>query len=971
MANKLPSSSNKQKKTSVGNSSKQAEQARVRIRPAFDDMSRPIHQIVPVSLFALAFFLSICFFVDGSCAIVGDILRALAFGLFGRLTASVIMPLLLLYTCISWRRHVRNHRLVSHCISVVLLLLVFPSLVYTVANSHAVITHFDLKTSYFGGNEWNSGGFFGNTIAFFVVNLVGKLGSYILTALVIVVFSIISCGFTPSLMAERIRDAATARVQRKRQLNQAIRDEERAQKEKFRQAKEEAEIEERRAAIALRAEKRKQRYEEKAEQKRKRNEKREEDRRRKAAFAAETEKSRQFNRTQFKHNYDIAIEDDIIPPVTEQSQNEEKFMDNGQITTRRADTVLRGIDNSDDMHDPASPEPTDYEAITEHVLPPVKPTYDITVNNKLWDAEAELRAKAKEKELPPAQDLPSEPDPQTDAVPKKKQKAPEGQLVTPDMISTKTHIEASDRPTDDTVDIIDDEELEREKERKALEKMYASYAFPPLTLLAQNENVDAGNITEEINQNANKLVETLTSFNVRTTITSVSRGPRITRYELVPDAGIRIRSIANLIDDISMNLASAGIRIEAPIPGKAAVGVEVPNKTASTVRLRELLENETFKNAAAPTTVCVGADVTGDPVFCDIAKMPHALIAGATGMGKSVCINIILVSLLYKARPDEVKLILVDPKKVELGVYNGIPHLLVPVVIDPKKAAGALSWAVCEMERRFDLIEEAGVRDIKGYNKTLEEHPEREKLPNIVIVIDELNDLMMVASDSVEASICRIAQKARAAGIHLIIGTQRPSVDVITGTIKANIPSRIAFHVASQIDSRTILDAAGADKLLNNGDMLFFPVGYPKPLRVQGAFISDGEVEKVTSFLKQNTPAGIYNSEVMENIEREAERCMQNGKRSASDDAPVAEDGDETLANPKFREAVEIAIDEGKISTSLIQRRLKLGFGKAARFIDIMQRMGIVSEPDGQKPRTTLIDRDQFYQLLNRMDDEK
>ena len=397
------------------------------------------------------------------------------------------------------------------------------------------------------------------------------------------------------------------------------------------------------------------------------------------------------------------------------------------------------------------------------------------------------------------------------------------------------------------------------------EDPYADYCPPTLSLLKPGETAMTASSEEEIRKNAENLIETLESFNITATINHVSRGPRITRYELRPEKGIRIRSITNLIDDISMALATPGIRIEAPIPGVAAVGVEVPNRVSTAVRLRDMLDNDKFREATSKTTVCVGSDVTGNPVYGDIAKMPHALIAGATGMGKSVCINSILISLLYKARPDEVKLILVDPKKVELGVYNGIPHLLVPVVVEPQKAAGALVWAVGEMERRFNLIEQTGVRDLKGYNKVVREHPELggTPLPQIVIVIDELNDLMMSARDAVEDAICRIAQKARAAGIHLLIGTQRPSVDVITGVIKANIPSRLAFHVASQVDSRTILDTGGAEKLLDRGDMLFFPVGAPKPIRVQGSLVDDDEVERVTTFLKQGVSDGAaYDSEI-------------------------------------------------------------------------------------------------------------
>ena len=499
---------------------------------------------------------------------------------------------------------------------------------------------------------------------------------------------------------------------------------------------------------------------------------------------------------------------------------------------------------------------------------------------------------------------------------------------------------------------------------------YADYCPPTLSLLKPGETVMSASSEEEIRKNAEKLIETLDSFHIAATINHVSRGPRITRYELRPDKGVRIRNITALIDDISMALATPGIRIEAPIPGIAAVGVEVPNKVSTAVRLRDMLDNDQFREASSKTTVCVGSDVTGHPVYGDIAKMPHALIAGATGMGKSVCINSILISLLYKARPDEVKLILVDPKKVELGVYNGIPHLLVPVVVEPQKAAGALVWAVGEMERRFNLIEQTGVRNLKGYNQVVREHPELggTPLPQIVIVIDELNDLMMSARDAVEDAICRIAQKARAAGIHLLIGTQRPSVDVITGVIKANIPSRLAFHVASQVDSRTILDTGGAEKLLDRGDMLFFPVGSPKPIRVQGALVDDDEVERVTDFLKQGVPEdAAYDSEIMANIEREAEKCAPKDKRAERDaDGEGFGDDDDIFHDPQFIAAVEIAVNLGQISTSKIQTKLRIGFQKATNFIDRMEEMGIVGPHNGSKPRDVLISAAQFLEMKSR-----
>ncbi len=490
------------------------------------------------------------------------------------------------------------------------------------------------------------------------------------------------------------------------------------------------------------------------------------------------------------------------------------------------------------------------------------------------------------------------------------------------------------------------------------------YVFPPVELLIENPGLKNEDFSAELAENANNLLKTLDSFRVKIDDISYSRGPTITRYELKPSAGTRVRAIANLVDDIALSLATTGVRIEAPIPNKPAVGIEVPNRTRETVYLSDLVNSQKFFESKSRLTACLGKDVGGNPIYFDISKMPHLLIAGATGMGKSVCINTIIVSLLYKARPDELKLILIDPKKVEFTMYKHIPHLYAPIVSDPKKAAGALASAVAEMERRFELIEQANVRDITGYNSTIEFFPDREFMPHMVIIIDELADLMMTAPDDVENSICRLAQKARAAGIHIIIGTQRPSVDVITGLIKANIPSRIACTVASQTDSRTILDMAGAEKLIGKGDMLFAPVGASKPMRVQGAFVSEGEVEDIVSFIRDNNAAGKYNAEFIQMIDEKAAN-VNNGKKGAQAGmADMDADGDDG-EDPKFNEAVIIAIQEGKVATSFLQRKLGVGYGKAAKIIDAMEAKGYVSKADGNKPRRVLITMDEYMRRKN------
>lgn len=482
------------------------------------------------------------------------------------------------------------------------------------------------------------------------------------------------------------------------------------------------------------------------------------------------------------------------------------------------------------------------------------------------------------------------------------------------------------------------------------------YEFPPIELLSRPKKSTKGASDNELKETAIKLQQTLQSFGVGVTITNVSCGPAVTRYELQPEQGVKVSKITNLADDIKLNLAAADIRIEAPIPGKAAVGIEVPNKENSAVMFRELIEGKEFKEHASNLAFAVGKDIGGQIVVTDIAKMPHLLIAGATGSGKSVCINTLIMSILYKAHPDDVKLIMVDPKVVELSVYNGIPHLLIPVVTDPKKASAALNWAVMEMTDRYNRFAELGVRDIKGYNAKVEKVKEYQdekfqKMPQIVIIVDELADLMMVAPGEVEDAICRLAQMARAAGIHLIIATQRPSVNVITGLIKANVPSRIAFSVSSAIDSRTIIDGSGAEKLLGKGDMLFFPSGYPKPVRIQGAFVSDKEVSEVVEFLASQHKKPTYNEDITNKITSVA--------TSEGTSAP-ANDRDDY-----FVEAGKFIIDKNKASIGMLQRVYKIGFNRAARIMDQLYEAGVVGPEEGTKPRKVLMSEEEFEQYVD------
>ena len=504
-----------------------------------------------------------------------------------------------------------------------------------------------------------------------------------------------------------------------------------------------------------------------------------------------------------------------------------------------------------------------------------------------------------------------------------------------------------------------EEEKKEEKVKQVLQLEHAvsveedeHYEYPPVELLSKGNKKALRGGAKALTDVATRLQKTLYSFGVQAKVENVSVGPAITRYELKPAEGVRVSKIANLADDIALNLAAETIRIEAPIPGKQAVGIEVPNTEKETVHFRDVVESDDFQDAKSKLSVALGKDVAGNMAIADIAKMPHALIAGATGSGKSVCINTIITSIIYKAKPSEVKFVMVDPKVVELSVYNGIPHLLIPVVTDPKKAAGALAWAVQEMDNRYNLFAQKGVRDLKGYN-AMAEKEETGTLPQIVIIIDELADLMMVAAKEVEDSICRLAQKARAAGMHLIIATQRPSVDVITGIIKANIPSRIAFAVSSQVDSRTILDQVGAEKLLGKGDMLFYPSGAPKPTRVQGAYVSDEEVEKIVSFVKSNGEA-TYSEDILQSIE--------NSNKTDKELAAEAEGTDDDT-DPFLMEAIDVVVETGQASTSFIQRRFKVGYARAGRIIDQMEERGIISGYQGSKPRQVLMSMERWQEL--------
>ena len=528
----------------------------------------------------------------------------------------------------------------------------------------------------------------------------------------------------------------------------------------------------------------------------------------------------------------------------------------------------------------------------------------------------------------------------------------------------KSKIASESGLTDDAKKIVEDAAENADKIRKhnrAEVESYVpkkEYTFPPIECLREPDFSRENDYASEMKLTAKKLVDTLKSFGVETTLIGVSRGPSVTRYELQPAPGVKISKITNLADDIALNLASSGVRIEAPIPDKSAVGIEVPNRLRATVTLREVISASEFKNSKSKLNVALGKDITGGITCADLSKMPHLLIAGTTGSGKSVCLNCMIVSILYNAKPTEVKLIMIDPKQVEFSVYNGIPHLMVPVISDVRKAAASLAWAVSEMEKRYKAFSTCGVRDISGFNRYVKTHPEYEFMPQIVIFIDELNDLMMVSPKEVEDYICRLAQKARAAGMHLVVATQRPSVDVITGIIKANIPSRISLSVSSQVDSRTILDSIGAEKLLGNGDMLFNRTGVYKPVRIQGAYLSDEEIEKIVTYIKSQADVE-YNNDVMSEIEKNA---TMDKKQTAASAGDSVDDGTDDM----LLRAMDIGSECEVISVSLLQRKLRIGYARAARIVDELDEMGLVGPAEGGgKPRKFLMTRAQYLERIS------
>ena len=931
----------------------------------------PIHQVMPVVMLALCAFLGICIYTAIPVGVVGAAVHTAFFGVLGR--AAYFAPVLVLLVALFWQRDVQNQVLGRKIAFGFVLLALTAILFYTFGVAEADKNAF--SSFWKMGVDGVGGGVLGNCIGFGLYYCFAQTGTVIVTALLLAVFAVLFFRIRLSAVFHAIgsacRQAAEKRAEAKRRAAQARVQEE----ERKREQKERAEADfYAKAAVstptAPRAE----------------------------AGGKSTPAHELFTAGTTPEKKPVArkLFDAAAEEVVNRNPSEE-------VGTKREQAPATPAPFHDDLFndDPIDPallvgDEDDTVGTAGKELPVLPETAGAEQSN----AKVTF---VSDKPIPerPVRPIPLAPDPVSDPVSEPKPDAAE--IPASDSVSEESDGERGENEggkkenSQEASAANASTEKDTQEEEKIVinkahtiehigadtfidgdESYYKSgsadtffYKFPPLSLLQEDTEVNQEDSDQEITEKAARLKKTLESYGVQAEIKCISRGPRLTRYELVPKEGVRIRAIESLVDEIAMNLEAVSVRIEAPIPGKAAIGVEVPNVKYSTVRLRGLLDTDKFRDAVGKTTVCLGVDVVGVPVFADLEKMPHLLVAGATGMGKSVCINSLLVSLLYKAKPDEVKLILIDPKKVEFKSYYNIPHLLVPVVTEPQMAAGALSWAVNEMERRYDIIERVGVRNIKAYNTTLADHPEREHLPHIVIVIDELHDLMLQAKDAVEDSIARIAAKARAAGILLIIGTQRPSVNVITGVIKANIPSRIAFHVASQVDSRTIIDAAGAEKLLNNGDMLFLSPGMQMmtPKRVQGAFLDDDEVTRVADYLRRNSSAVHYDETIMADMDRESEKYNKEKKSVDSDAFGADGEGSGNSEDDLLYRAIEVALENGKISTSLLQRRLSLGFGKAARIIDRMQEMGIVSAPNGQKPRDILITEDEYRAMRLKHDD--
>lgn len=936
---KRTSSSGRTRKSTTSSRSRQAH------RSAQD--SELFHEIGLIVLFVAMLILFCCNF--GIIGPVGNAISGVLFGIFG--FTAYIAPIVIFLAVAFWFANEGNPTAVRKMIAGVVLFLMIGVVCDLITKTAGSMEQYDIKLLYTNCSTGKKGGgILAGSICYLLLHYLETVG----TVLVVLLCSLISLilvterSFLNSMRngGDRIREMSREDAERRRE-NAEIRRQEQEERTSQREEARRIREEERR----IREEERRLRAEEKE------NEQilNAVPRREKKVTGVMMDTSLKKQDTQ-----PAGRRDDIHEIVYEEDAQEAPEVEETRVTSSDFDKI-----NVTDMHQVTMQEAVDdvsYENIPVEEVSSAATFKKPFERRESWQEEAALLTPQAEAIRIHKEDIP-EPDntPVESGWPNRgmQQMQPEQDpYEVPSESRVRPKITAPEPPKGNS---LAEDQIHKDI-AKAAKQPPAEYRIPPLNLL-QKGKAATGDSSRELKETAMRLQQTLNTFGVKVTITDISQGPSVTRYELQPEQGVKVSKIVGLADDIKLNLAATDIRIEAPIPGKAAIGIEVPNKENMTVALRDLLESKEFREFNSNIAFAVGKDIAGKTVVADIAKMPHMLIAGATGSGKSVCINTLIMSILYKAHPDDVKLIMVDPKVVELSVYNGIPHLLIPVVTDPKKASAALHWGVSEMEDRYRKFADYNVRDLKGYNKKIETMPVPEgeerpkKMPQIVIIVDELADLMMVCPGEVEESICRLAQLARAAGIHLIIATQRPSVDVITGLIKANMPSRVAFSVSSGVDSRTILDMNGAEKLLGKGDMLFYPQGYSKPARVQGAFVSDKEVSDVVDYLKNQTLGNVYNS-YAEDIEEKIKNIGSSGGSSGSGSGG-GNDRDEY-----FEEAARFIIDKDKASIGMLQRVLKIGFNRAARIMDQLCEYGVVGEEEGTKPRKVLMSMEQFEQLL-------
>ena len=940
---KRTSSSNRTRKSTTNSRSRQVQ------RTAQD--SELFHEIGLIVLFVVMVILFCCNF--GIIGPVGNAVSGVLFGIFG--FTAYIAPIVIFLAVAFWFANEGNPTAVRKMIAGVVLFLMLGVICDLIARTAGSMEQYDIKLLYTNCSTGKKGGgILAGSICYLLLHYLETVG----TVLVVLLCSVISLilvterSFLNSMRngGDRIRELSREDAVRRRenaQIRRQEQEERNSQREEARRIREE----ERR----IREEERRLRAEEK-----------ENEQILNAIPRREKKVSGVMMDTSLKKQeaQPVGRREDIHEIVYEEDAQEIPVVEETRVTSSDFDKIKVTGMHQVTMQEAAAEEP--YEEIPVEEVTSAATFKKPFERRESWQEEAALLTPQAESIRIHKEDIP-EPveEPVTEWQSSSDMRQPETEPVVREPAETATaesrirpKITAPEPPKGNS---LAEDQIHKDI-AKAAKQPPAEYRIPPLSLL-QKGKAATGDSSRELKETAMRLQQTLNTFGVKVTITDISQGPSVTRYELQPEQGVKVSKIVGLADDIKLNLAATDIRIEAPIPGKAAIGIEVPNKENMTVALRDLLESKEFQEFNSNIAFAVGKDIAGKTVVADIAKMPHMLIAGATGSGKSVCINTLIMSILYKAHPDDVKLIMVDPKVVELSVYNGIPHLLIPVVTDPKKASAALHWGVSEMEDRYRKFADYNVRDLKGYNKKIETMPVPEgeeapkKMPQIVIIVDELADLMMVCPGEVEESICRLAQLARAAGIHLIIATQRPSVDVITGLIKANMPSRVAFSVSSGVDSRTILDMNGAEKLLGKGDMLFYPQGYSKPARVQGAFVSDKEVSDVVDYLKNQALGNTY-SNYAEDIEEKIKNIGTSGGSSGSGSGG-GNDRDEY-----FEEAARFIIDKDKASIGMLQRVLKIGFNRAARIMDQLCEYGVVGEEEGTKPRKVLMSMEQFEQLL-------